>query len=203
MFMKIAATVVATVFATASFAATETFSFVGSHAGTYYKSKSFSGDNGGSVNVTAGTYKWNISDGVDTAGKAWVGQWTGYGLGVWSKDKYSKEEHYVDGKNPEFLKFSFDKDVTIEKISFKNYGNGKFDWYSSNGSGDIDVSLWADVSGTDVGSMFFLGAYKHMGYKVQSITVSYDMSEIPLPAAGFLLLGGLGGLAALKRRKKA
>ena len=30
-----------------------------------------------------------------------------------------------------------------------------------------------------------------------------DMPEIPLPAAGWLLLGGLGGLAAMKRRRKS
>ena len=42
-------------------------------------------------------------------------------------------------------------------------------------------------------------------------TISYDgralshvtIGEIPLPAAGFLLLGGLGGLAIMRRRKKA
>ena len=32
---------------------------------------------------------------------------------------------------------------------------------------------------------------------------SFTTSEIPVPAAGFLLLGGLGGLAAMRRRKKS
>ena len=33
--------------------------------------------------------------------------------------------------------------------------------------------------------------------------VAPHMSAVPLPAAGWMLIAGLGGLAAMKRRKKA
>lgn len=54
-------------------------------------------------------------------------------------------------------------------------------------------------------SIFFVntdgrsGGRLNDGFSLDDIAVS----EVPIPAAGFLLLGGLGGLAALKRRKKA
>lgn len=35
------------------------------------------------------------------------------------------------------------------------------------------------------------------------MVVEITISQVPVPAAGFLLIAGLGGLAALKRRKKA
>ncbi|NNL74329.1 MAG: hypothetical protein HKP29_13280, partial [Silicimonas sp.] len=79
-------------------AATETYDFLGSHAGTYYMSKDFSSDQGNSVNVTTGTYGTYISDG--STGGGWIGQWTGYGLGscTYAGPGYCAERHYVDGR---------------------------------------------------------------------------------------------------------
>lgn len=193
----------------AATAATETYDFLGYMPGTYYSSVDFTSDMGNTVTVTAGTYSENISDG--TEGAAVVGQWTGYGLGACSYggQKGCSESHYVDGWGTnEFLKFAFGYDVTIESIQFKDYGDNYFDLTLANGANILD--LMYDAAGlfqttTDaMGSMFALGAYNWTsGFKVQSITVSYNTSEVPLPAAGWLLIAGLGGLAAMKRRSSA
>lgn len=43
---------------------------------------------------------------------------------------------------------------------------------------------------------------KYYGFKIRSITVEYeDTPQIPLPAAGWMLIAGLGGMAALRRKK--
>ncbi|WP_103332644.1 VPLPA-CTERM sorting domain-containing protein [Pseudotabrizicola formosa] len=43
----------------------------------------------------------------------------------------------------------------------------------------------------------------HGGSTGYSVLVTGDVSAVPLPAAGWLMLAGIGGLAALRRRRKA
>ena len=209
MIVRTAFAIAAMVVGTASYAATETFDFTGNYTGTYSTSMSFTGDKGTEIDVSAifgkrGKYYHST-----------VGQWTGGGLGACNNlGKYScKEGHTVDGyKNrDDYLKFSLDHDVTISSITFSDYGNNSFEVYADGAfsSHEYDRDNWWSTHASwdgeiHSGSTFFIGAVERSsGFKVKSITVDYKLSEVPLPAAGFLLLGGLGGLAALKRRNKA
>ena len=41
------------------------------------------------------------------------------------------------------------------------------------------------------------------GLRVDDIRVTYDMAPVPLPATGLLLIAGVGGLAVMRRRRRA
>lgn len=75
---------------------------------------------------------------------------------------------------------------------------GVGDWISN----DISADPFSGFTG-EFASVWGFGAFgSNDAWKLKTVDVKYDMAPIPLPAAGFLLLGGVGALGFLARRKK-
>ncbi len=139
-----------------------------------------------------------------------IGQWSG-GLGVKSG---LFDQHYVDSNGAdEVIKFVFNMAVKIERVWFTYVDrNDDFSFSVVAGSAvqqyfpNIDIVGLGTASyefvGTHVSNVFGIGAAGFGdAFKVKAIKVSYDVAPVPLPAAGWLLLVGLGGLALVGRRK--
>lgn len=59
-----------------------------------------------------------------------------------------------------------------------------------------------DFLGLDLtDDLFGIKAGVNGSWKLRSVVVDYSVPEIPLPAAGWLMLAGIGSIAALRRRK--
>jgi hypothetical protein len=192
----------------AASAATATFDFRGNggHASSY----TFEAD-GLSLDVTAFRY----SDSYAPAGDAYVGQWSN-GLGVWAR---GDSDHQIDGygKN-DALVFSFATPIErLHSVTFHYTDwNDDFELFVEDGSGwnrvgeaavPNDLWDWDDHStytfaGDYSGSLFAIGAKGHNDdFKVRGMTVDWnEPAPIPLPAGAVLLLSGVAGLAAARRR---
>jgi hypothetical protein len=66
----------------------------------------------------------------------------------------------------------------------------------------ITASFIADKAGSYALTFSAKGDENTYGGLIDNVAIDY-VAPVPVPAAGLLLLGGLGGLAALKRRRKA
>ena len=196
------------------------------------KGWSSSGHTYGAVTVTGATVDTNgkiLTN--DEYVASWSG--SSGGLGICSADytskcttgtseSYGKDQHTIEGANKsEMALLDFGSEtVQINSVTFAYWdSNDDFDFatYASTNLG-TEATLWSEdnysnsnpsiktftfAEGQLVGKIFGFGADDSSDeFKLRSISYTV-VSTVPLPAGGLLLMTGLGGIAALRRRKKA
>lgn len=202
--------------ASSAMAATVSFSLGGP---TDNNESSFVYSQGG-VDLTVSGIRCGNSAGPNSAScnAALIDRYDG-GIGM---DGGGNDSHQVDGSGSnEFLKLAFNPSITLKSASFTYVSNlDTFRLYTHNGTdwdyeGDANpcnqlfcvnpsTTYTYNFAGTYFGSMFLIGATgSNDDFKLKAVSVDYEVAAVPLPAAGWMLVAGLGGIAALKRRRKA
>lgn len=108
--------------------------------------------------------------------------------------------------NPSPLRTNID--FSLNQSDFDDFGD--VDIHLSTSANTADSFAMASTSGTGVYSFFGVEASSPL-YVIfdwdndvaGSFNADLSLSPVPVPAAGFLLLGGLGGMVALRRRRKS
>lgn len=129
------------------------------------------------------------------------------GLGV---DSHWFDSDQIDGSiHNDLVTLTFDREVRFSAVNFSSWdASDSFDLFvdgtlvspeerSADGAGFYSLAgiLGSSISfGADAGLLAGFDSFR---------VASLEVAPVPVPAAGFLLLAGLGGLATLRRRAKA
>ncbi|MAY85663.1 MAG: hypothetical protein CML02_02895 [Pseudooceanicola sp.] len=126
----------------------------------------------------------------------------------------SNDSHWIDGGGTynDVAVLTFSKTVEVKSLLLYGWDSGDKLGFSTDftkaGPGGW-VSYGGSLPSVGESSVFYLWSHydSKVEFKLKAITVEYEESTnqtpVPLPASGVLLLGALGGAAALRRRRKA
>jgi len=212
--LSLVAVLIATSFAQSAVAATLTFDFT--KLGSNHASLTVASNEDANVSVDVTVKYYTIANNMFVAGSSIDVDTNSYGL---ISKNWKSENHTIDsyGYGNEAMIFTFAPAVRITNVLISwAYGTGAYDVFVDNVFAGNTQLNGVQVP-TAIGNVFAIGARgievcekkknktkcrtKDTGIKISSISV--EMTPVPVPASALLLVGALGGLGLMRRRKMA